>query len=457
MPSQRIFVIGGVAAGPAAAAQAKRVDPEAEVILLEQGTTISYGACEMPYLLTDVVAKADNLVLLTPDQIRETRGVDARIMHRVEAIDVTRRRLQVRDLATLEVRDERFDKLVLATGARVRMPEIEGLEGHRVHMFRTLGDAATVDAVAKAGPARWVVLGGGFIGLEVAEQLALSGHRVTVLAPGGPMGRRLAGPLQRTVADALRAIGVGIRDTRATGIRHGAPGAPIAVRTDDGELVGADQVLVATGTAPHTELAVAAGLRIGPTGAIATDLNMRTSNSSIWACGDCAEVQDLVTESPTYVPLSPNAFRTARVAGANAARRGRGAPEQFRGTVGAYGLKVADLEIATVGLSDDAAQSAGFDPVSADVTHASRAARMPGRSPVEIHLIADRKSRRLLGGQFVGRDGAALRANVLVPLLRARATVEDLYDLDLIYSPPIAPSLDPLLVAARALQKELNR
>ncbi len=457
MASQRIFVIGGVAAGPAAAAQAKRVDPEAEVILVEQGTTISYGACEMPYLLTGVVAKPDDLILLTPDQIQRTRGVDARILQRIEAVDAGRRRLRVQDIATLETREERYDKLVLATGAQVRMPAIEGLEGDRVHAFRTLADASTVDAVSRGGRSRWVVLGGGFIGLEVAEQLALAGHRVTVLAPGGAMGSRLAPSLQRVVEDVLRGIGVGIRDTRATGIRHGAPGAPIAVRTDDGELVGAEQVLVVTGTAPRAELAAAAGLRIGATGAIATDQNMRTSNSSIWACGDCAEVHHLVTDAPAYVPLSPNAFRTARVAGTNAARRGRGAPERFRGSVGAYALKVAGLEIAIAGLSDEEARTAGFDPVSVDVTHSSRAARMPGRSPVEIHLIADRKSRRLLGGQVVGQDGAALRANVLVPLLRERATVEDLYDLDLIYTPPVAPSLDPLLVAARSLQKELDR
>jgi NADPH-dependent 2,4-dienoyl-CoA reductase/sulfur reductase-like enzyme len=363
----------------------------------------------------------------------------------------------VQDLATLEVREERYDKLVLATGAHVRVPEIEGLDGERVHAFRTLADASSVNAVSKGGRSRWVVLGGGFIGLEVAEQLALAGHRVTVLAPGGAMGSRLAPPLQRTVEDALRAVGVGMRDTRATGVRHSAPGAPIAVRTDDGELVGADQVLLATGTSPSSDLAASAGLRIGASGAIATDLNMRTSNSSIWACGDCAEVVHLVTEAPDYIPLSPNAFRTARVAGANAARRGRGAPARFRGAVGAYALKVAGLEIAIAGLSEKDAKQAGFDPVTTSVSHASRAARMAGRSPVDIHLIADQKSRRLLGGQLVGQDGAALRANVLVPLLRERATVEDLYDLDLIYSPPLAPSLDPLLVAARSLQKELDR
>ncbi|MFT4603547.1 MAG: NADPH-dependent 2,4-dienoyl-CoA reductase/sulfur reductase-like enzyme [Rhodothermales bacterium] len=457
MASQRIFVIGGVAAGPAAAAQAKRVDPEAEVVLLEQGSTISYGACEMPYLLTGLVAKPDDLVLLTPEQIQRTRGVDARILHRVEHVDAGRRRLRVHDLATLEVREERYDKLILATGAHVRLPDVEGLEGDRVHTFRTLADAATVDAQSRGGRERWVVLGGGFIGLEVAEQLALAGHRVTVLAPGGPMGSRLAPTLQRTVEDALRAMGVGIRQTRATGVRHGAPGAPIAVRTDDGELVGAERVLAATGTAPNVELAIEAGLRIGTTGAIATDENMRTSNSSIWACGDCAEVHHLVTDAPALVPLSPNAFRTARVAGTNAARTGRGAPARFRGTVGAYALKVAGLEIAIAGLSEEEARTAGFDPVSADASHSSRAARMPGRSPIGIHLLADRNSRRLLGGQLVGQDGAALRANVLVPLLRQRATVEDLYDLDLIYTPPVAPSLDPLLVAARSLQKELDR
>ncbi|NNE69584.1 MAG: FAD-dependent oxidoreductase [Rhodothermales bacterium] len=456
MPSQRIFVIGGVAAGPAAAAEAKRVDPDAEVILWEAGSTISYGACEMPYLLSGTVSNPGDLVVLTPDQMRETRGVDARTFHRVTRLLPDRRRIVVEDLASGMVREERYDKLVVATGAGVRWPDWPELEGPRIHGFRTLDDAARVRATARQAAGRWVVVGGGYIGVEVAEQLCEAGHRVTLLAPGGLFGSRLTPALQRPVSEALMGIGVAIRETRAAGVRRDAPGAAVAVRTEDGELVGADQVVLATGTVPRVDLAREAGLRIGGTGAISVDAHMRTSSSTIWACGDCAEVHHLVSERPVHMPLSLVAYRTGRTAGRNAARTGRGHPARYDGVVGTYGVKVAGIEVAMVGLTESAAREAGFDPVSSTITHASRASRMPGREPVHVHLVADRDSRRLLGGQLVGRDGAALRANTLVPLLRSRATVDDLYNLDLLYTPPIAPSLDPLLVAARSLQKALT-
>lgn len=456
MASQRIFVIGGVAAGPAAAAEAKRADPDAEVVLWETGSTISYGACEMPYLLSGVVAAPDDLVLLTPAQMHESRGVDVRIFHRVTKILPDRRRIEIEDLASGHTRQERYDKLILATGARVRWPDWPDLAGDRVYAFRTLDDAARVRAFASTGTSRWVVIGGGYIGVEVAEQLAVAGHRVTLLAPGGVLGNRLAGSLQTVVEEALRGVGVAIRRTRATGARRDAVGAPVAIRTADGELIGTDHVVVATGTEPNADLARGAGLRIGPAGGIAVDSGMRTSQSTIWACGDCVEVPHLVSGRPVHMPLSQVAFRTGRTAGRNAARTGRGQPARFAGVAGIYGVKVAGIEVAMVGLTESAAREAGFDPVTASITHASRAARMPGRAPVEVHLIGDRRSRRLLGGQLTGGDGAALRANVLVPLLRSGGSVDDLYDLDLLYTPPIAPSLDPLLVAARTLQKALN-
>jgi len=450
-------VIGGVAAGPAAAVQAKRIDPGADVLMFEEGRDVSYGACEMPYLLGGAVASPDDLVTLSADELKSSRGVQTRTLHRVEAIDVGRRRLRVRDLVSDQARDERFDKLILATGARVAWPEIDGMGGDRIHQFRTLGDAQVVSARAAEAKQRWVVIGGGFVGLEVADQLAESGHRVTVLAPGGLLAGRLGATLTRVVEGALASRGVALRQVRAIGLRHEAPGAPIAVRTDDGQVIGADRVIIATGTRPNSELAATAGLKIGVTGGVKTDDGMRTSVSVVWACGDCVESRHMVSNAPAYVPLSPLAFRTGRVAGQNAARRGRQARGRFEGTVGAFGLKVAGLEVALAGLSEHAARESGFDPVSVSIVQGSKASNMPGRARVRVSLIVDRKTRRLLGGQMVGVEGAAQRVNVLVPLLRTGGTIDDLHELDLMYSPPLSPSHDPLIIAARAAQKSLDR
>jgi CoA-dependent NAD(P)H sulfur oxidoreductase len=447
--------VGGVAAGPAAAAEAARVDPEAEVILIEQGRDVSYGACEMPYLLSGVVPAADALVVLTPEALAETRGIRVVTLTRVQRLDPAARKIEVKDLVSGHTRHERYDKLILATGARPHWPDIEGLQGDRVHAFRTLAQAASLTALAQDGRQRWTIVGGGFTGLEVADQLSDAGHGVTVLAGSRLLSGRIDEPTASILRSALQAAGIAIRNARAVGVRRGVGGAAIAIRTDDGELVGSDRVVVAAGTRPAVELARDAGLKLGPSGGITTDVHMRTSNSVIWACGDCAEVNHLVTGQPAHVPLSPNAFRTARAAGRNAARTGRQSTGKFAGTVGAFALCVAGIEIGVAGLTESAARAAGFDPVTATITHASRARRMPGREQILVHLVVDRKSRRLLGGQLAGKEGAALRTNALVPILREGGSVSDLYDLDLVYTPAVAPSLDPLLVAAGAVLKNI--
>ena len=456
MTRKRILVVGGVAAGPAAAAEAKRTDPDAEVVLFEQGRYVSYGACEMPYLLSEQIEAGSDLVVLTPEELKRTRGVEARVLTRVTGLDLKRGRIHVTDQASGKEHAERFDALILATGARAAWPDLDGVDTRRVSAFRTLEDAERVASWSRSGPHRWVVVGGGFVGCEVADELARAGHRVTLIAPGGPMGAQVDPEISELLAAALSARGIAIRNARVSGFRGSVPGAAAAFRLSNGELVGFDYAVMATGIKANDELAAQAGLKISGAGGIAVDDHMRSSHSRVWACGDGAAVRHLVHGGFEPVPLSPVAFRTARVAGHNAARTGRGARAAFPGCVGTYGLKAAGLELAIAGLNESAAREHGFDPVGAGITHGSRAARMPGREPVRVHLVADRGSRRLLGGQLIGADGAGLRVNALVPLLRAGSTVDDLYDQDFMYTPPMAPSHDPLMVAARNLQKTLD-
>ena len=459
MPAQRIAVIGGTASGPAAAAQAKRTDPGAEVVLFEQGPHISYGACEMPYFVAGEIEDAKRLIKLTPERFEETRGGRVLVRHRVVALDPPRNRLTVEDLETGEKRRERFDKFVLAVGARALLPDLDGLDAPNVFAFRTLEDAADLRGYLDENTVgHAVVFGGGYIGMEVAEALRARDVRVTILEPGpGVLHAYLEDDLRPLVEAVLQRRGVVVRRERAVALDHHPGGAVRAVRTDRGERIGCGLVVVAMGVAPNTELAAAARIRTGETGALAVDAQMRTNLPNVWACGDCVEVERVIDRKKVYLPLSPTAFRTARVAGHNAARRGRGRPTRFPGVTGASAVRVFELEVAAVGLRLREAEAAGFDAFAATIRHRSRGSSMPGAKPLHVRLVVERGRGRLLGAELVGEDGAALRADVLVPLLWEGATVERLRDLDLIYTPPFAPPLDPLIVAANEAVKRLRR
>ncbi len=448
--NRRIAVIGGVASGPAAAAQARRTDPEATVVLFEQGADISYGACEMPYYVAGRIEPAEKLVVYTPEEFEASRGVEVRTRHRVVGLEPRRNHLHVEDLATGVVRQERFDAVVLATGARARMPGLDGEAAPNVFALRTLADARGLHGFLDAhAPQHAVILGGGYVGVEVAEALQARRWRVTILEPRGLVLASYASHDGCAHVQAhLREQGVTVRADRATGFRLDARGHVAAIDTEQGERIGCALVVVAMGITPRTDLAEKAGVKLGATGAIAVEDTMRTNVPGVWACGDCVEVRRVVDDAAIYAPLAPTAFRTARVAGENAARQGRGGPARFPGVCPASAVRVLGIEIAAVGLRLDEARAAGFDAFACAVTHRSRVAIYPGGKPLFVVYVVERGSGRLLGGELVGEEGAALRANVLVPLVRERWSVRDVRDLDLVYNPPIAPSMDPLLVTA---------
>ena len=456
---QRIAVIGGVASGPAAAAQAKRTDPDADVVLFEQGPDISYGACEMPYYVADQIPAAETLVMLTPEAFERTRKAEVRIRHRVLAIHPQRCRLDVKDLATGAITEQRFDKFILAVGAHARMPDVDGGDAPNVFPMRSLEDARALKGfLAHHRVEHAVILGGGYIGVEMAEALREREVRVTVLQPsGGLLHTYLDDAFQPLVHDVVQRHGVGVRREQAEGFEVDAEGKVRAVCTDKGEKIGCQVVIVAIGIVPNTELAEAAGITRGATGALAVDAQMRTNLPNVWACGDCVEVERIIDGKKIHLPLSPVSFRTARVAATNAARRGRGTPVRFPGVVGASAVKVFELEVASVGLRLAEAQQAGFDAFAMNIKHWSRVSFYPGAKRLHVGLVVERGKGRLLGAQLVGEEGAVLRADVLVPCLRDRWTVHQIKDLDLIYTPPFAPALDPLIVAANEAAKHCNR
>jgi CoA-dependent NAD(P)H sulfur oxidoreductase len=458
MPPPHIIVVGGVAAGPAAAAEAARADPEARVTLYEQGPTISYGACEIPYYVAGALESAESLVAFTPERFRKERGVSACIEHRVEEIDPERNHLFVRNLRSDESHRVRYDKLVIATGAKPRVPRIAGVDAENVFPIRRLDEAEALRNYLDRHPVRHaVVIGGGYIGVEMAEALVERGVRATILEPqGGLLNRYLSPSMRRRFEEVVLARGVIIRDESAEGLDVGTDGRVRAVHTDRGEKIGCQAVLICIGVVPDTALPLAAGARLGSSGALAVDDSMRTNLPAIWACGDVVEVRRVIDDRMVHLPLSPVAFRTARVAGRNAARRGRGRPQRFGGVCDASAVRVFGCEVGVAGLREVDAFDAGIDCTSVEITHTSRSSRYPGSSPITVRLVGERGSGRLLGVEIVGSDGAALRTNVLVPLLHAGARVKDLLELDLVYNPPIAPPRDPLLIAASALAKKID-
>jgi NADPH-dependent 2,4-dienoyl-CoA reductase/sulfur reductase-like enzyme len=447
----RIVVVGGVAAGMSAASQARRRRPDAEVVVIERGPHVSYAACGIPYNIEDPSRTVDDLVVLTPADVRE-RGIDLRLRHRACGVDPVRRVVTVQNLEGGTTAGLGYDALVLATGAAPVQPPIPGLDHPNVFFLRELTDGQALKRhLAQARPSRAVVVGAGYIGMEMAEALRTRGLEVTVVermdqvVPG--YDPAIAGPAE----EALTRHGVSV-ETGVTvqAVEEGEDGG-LVVRSDRGS-IPADVVLVAVGIRPRVELARSAGVKMGETGAIAVDDGMRTNVASVFAAGDCAEARHVVSGRPTWIPLGTTANKQGKVAGANAA----GASERFAGVAGTAAFKVFDLEVARTGLGAAEATALGFDAVSAVSRHRSRAHGYPGGNPLTTSLVAERGTERLLGAQMVGVGVVAKRIDVFATALAAGFTIEALEDLDLSYAPPFAPVYDPILIAASVARKRLR-
>jgi len=429
-----LVVIGGVAAGLSAAARARRIDPHVEIVVLEKGPVISYGACGLPYLVEGRVRHPEQLIVYTPEYFRKERRIDVRTGARVVALAHPRRELLLESGARV-----RYDRLVLATGARCDTTGIEGAGQAHVFTLHTLEDAERIRRfLAEKRPRRAVVVGAGYIGVEAADALRRHGLRVTVMERSPNALLRNDPRITLAVRRVLEEHGVELHC--GTAVKTIQPGCV--------EGVPCDMVVLACGFRPNVELAAEAGMEIGRTGAIRTSDRMETSLAGVYAAGDCAEVIHLVSATPTYIPLGTTANKTGRVAGANAA----GGRERFAGIVGTSIVGIFGTGFATTGFSEEQARAQGFSPVSARIEAHSKPAYFQG-SKTTVELVADRSTGRLLGGSVVGEDGSAGRINVIAAALTARMTVDDFEQLDLAYSPPFSPTWDPLLIAAQQLRK----
>ncbi|MEU9294761.1 FAD-dependent oxidoreductase [Streptomyces sp. NPDC048266] len=446
--SERLVVIGGDAAGMSAASQARRLkEPgELEIVAFERGRFSSYSACGIPYWVGGDVSSRDELIARSPEEHRE-RAIDLRMRTEVTEIDVAGQRVRARDLEGGAEAWTGFDKLVVATGARPKRPRLPGIDAPGVHGVQTLGDGqALLDSLDRAPGRRAVVVGAGYIGVEMAEALLGRGYEVTLLNRGEQPMSTLDPDMGRLVHRAMDGLGITtVASAEVTKILTDEDGRVRAVATDGGEYP-ADVVVLGMGVEPETSLARAAGLPLGSHGGLLTDLSMRVrGHENIWAGGDCVEVLDLVSQRERYVPLGTHANKHGQVIGANVG----GDYATFPGVVGTAVSKVCDLEIGRTGLREKDARAVGLGFVSVTVESTSRAGYYPGAAPMTVKMLAERRTGRLLGVQIVGREGAAKRVDIAAVALTAGMTVEAMTALDLGYAPPFSPVWDPVLIAAR--------
>jgi NADPH-dependent 2,4-dienoyl-CoA reductase/sulfur reductase-like enzyme len=428
----RLLVIGGTAAGMSAAARARRLDPSLDLVVLEKGPVVSFGACGLPYFVEGRIARAADMVVYTPEYFRKERKIDVRTGARAVAILHSQRAVALENGERVP-----YDRLVIATGARARRSGIAGEDLPHVFQLQTMADGERLrEFLTASHPKRALIVGAGYIGFETADAFRRHGLRVAIASRGRDALRRGDPELTDLISAHCARFGVEMRWNTE-------------VRTVEGE--PADLILLATGIEPNSEIAREAGIETGRTGAVRVDERLQTNLAGVYAAGDCAETFHLVTGRPEWVPLGTTANKMGRVAGANAA----GHRERFAGIVGTSVLRILGLDIGLTGLSSAQARAAGFSPVEMRIRAKSKPGYFGGR-PVHVQLVADRGTRRLLGGWVAGEHGVAGRVNVIAMALQARMRVEEFEASDLAYAPPFAPVWDPLLIAAQQLAKALD-
>jgi NADPH-dependent 2,4-dienoyl-CoA reductase/sulfur reductase-like enzyme len=446
MSRERLVVIGGDAAGLSAAAQARRLRDasDLEIVVLEQGPEVSYSACGIPYWIGGLVSDRDRLIARTPEQFAE-KDIAVRTDTRAQGID-----LAAGEVVAAGGERLGYDSLVVATGGRPLRPEVPGLDADGVHGVHRLADGADIRAAIAAGAKRAVVLGGGYIGLEMAEVLQTRGLEVTVvLADPLPMAQ-LDDDMGERVCAAMCDMGMDVQTGQPVReIEVDADGAVRAVRTDVGSY-DADLVVLGLGMGPEVALAREAGLRLGATGAIDVRQTQRSrSHPEVFAAGDCAQTVHRLTGEAIHVALGTHANKQGRVAGSVIGGR----PARFAGVLGTATTKVGDLEVARTGLCTTQAEQAGFAITAETIEGTTKAGYYPGAEPIVVKVLTERGSGLLLGAQIVGGPGSGKRIDVLATAIWAGLTAEELAGSDLSYAPPFSPVYDPVIVAARVVSR----
>ena len=437
---KKIVIVGGVAGGATAAARLRRLDESAEITVIERTGFVSYANCGLPYYVGGVIPEKKSLTLQTPQSFRSRFNIDVRVSSEVTAIDRGNKRVTVRNLADGGEYSLDYDKLILSPGAKAMVPDTPGVHSERVLKLRTVEDALEMRRrVVEEKPERVVVVGGGFIGLEAAENLAEAGVGVTILQRSEQVMPPLDWDMACELHAELRKNGVDLRFKHAVESYEETENG-IRVHVKGRESIDCAFVVLAVGVVPESELAKAAGLELGPKGSIMVDSHMRTSDPDIYAVGDAVPVVDPVTGALKLTPLAGPANKQGRIAADNIC----GIPSEYRGTLGASVVKVFGLTAATVGLNEKAAKAAGVKYERIVGYWGNHAGYYPGAKNMTVKVLFDPDTGRILGAQIVGPVGVDKRIDVFATAIRAGLTGADLAELELSYAPPYGSAKDPV-------------
>jgi NADPH-dependent 2,4-dienoyl-CoA reductase/sulfur reductase-like enzyme/rhodanese-related sulfurtransferase len=452
-PNERIVIVGGVAGGASAAARARRLCERCSIVVLDKGPFVSFANCGLPYFVGDVIREEKDLIVASPKLFRQRFHIDVRTEHEVTAIDRDEHRVEVKNLRTGEMYHEHYTKLVLSPGAGAIVPPLPGVDLAGVFVLRTIPDSRRIRSwIAERDAKRAVVVGGGFIGLETAENLARRGLHVAIVEMASQVMPPLDPEMAFYVEERLRERGVELHlgDGLA---RIEAHGDALAVHTASGARVAADIVLLAIGVKPEVSLAKACGLELGERGGIRVDEQMRTSDPDIYAVGDVVDVTDVVTGGPVLVPLAGPANRQGRIA----ADAISGRDSRFRGVQATAVCGVFDLTVAMSGASEKALARAGVTDCQCIYLHPGHhVGYYPGARPIHLKLLFDPRDGHILGAQAIGEEGAERRIDVIAALLQKGGTVYDLEEAELCYAPQYGAAKDPVnlagMIAANAIR-----
>jgi NADPH-dependent 2,4-dienoyl-CoA reductase/sulfur reductase-like enzyme/rhodanese-related sulfurtransferase len=449
----KLVIIGGVAGGASAAARARRLSENAEIVLFERGPDVSFANCGLPYFIGGTIAQRSKLLVTTADRLRARFNIDVRPRCNVEAIDRAAKVVRCRDMATGAESTESYDKLILAPGAAPIVPPIEGVNLPGIFTLRNLSDADRIKESVDRGVKQAVVIGAGFIGLELIENFVQRGIATTCIELQDQVLPPLDKEMTTPIAEHLAKKGVRlVLGQSATGFERTGDG--LVVRLGSGERLPAQLVVLGVGVRPEAALATAAGLTLGATGGIRVDEHLRTSDPDIFAVGDAIEVNDAVLSKPTRIPLAGPANRQGRIAADNAFGR----TSRYRGTQGAAIVGVFEMTAAAVGASEKTLKRAGVEFRKIYVHPADHAGYYPGAEGMSLKLLFEPGSGRILGGQIVGGRGVDKRIDILSVAIQARMTVFDLEEMELAYAPQYGSAKDPInmagFVAAGLLRDE---
>jgi NADPH-dependent 2,4-dienoyl-CoA reductase/sulfur reductase-like enzyme/rhodanese-related sulfurtransferase len=438
----KLLIVGGVAGGASAAARSRRLSEDAHIVLFERGPDVSFANCGLPYYVGGEIAERDKLLVTTPERLRSRFNLDVRTRSSVEAIDRTAKQVRVRDLAAGREYEETYDKLILAPGAAPLRPPIPGIDLPGIFTLRNLQDVDRIKERIDQGIKQAVVVGAGFIGLELVENFVKRGIATTVVELQDqvlpPFDKEMTTPILET----LLAKGVAVLLSQsADGFEQGTDG--LVVRLKSGQRLPAQLVILGVGVRPENKLAVDAGLEVGPRGGIRVNDFLQTSDPDIYAVGDVIEVKDVVSGDPTQVPLAGPANRQGRIAADNIF----GHSVRYRGTQGTAIVGIFDCTAAMTGASEKALRRANrlYRKVYVHPTH--HAGYYPGAEPMTLKILFDPESGKLLGAQAVGGVGVDKRIDVLAVAIQAGMTVFDLEEIELAYAPQYGSAKDPLNMA----------